>query len=102
MRAGFYAGFAGSLAPEGLNPAAASMLAKFAPPLALAKVPFDARRGPSYCNHMSGQMDEDPSQERRRKEVELVMLEVEDLARRIARAWKSPKTATRLVEEQRR
>jgi hypothetical protein len=42
------------------------------------------------------------SRERWREEVEQVMLEVNELARRIARAWKSPKTATQLVEEQRR
>jgi prevent-host-death family protein len=42
------------------------------------------------------------SRERRQDEVDQVMREVNELARRIARAWKSPKTATQLVEEQRR
>jgi len=41
-------------------------------------------------------------QERRQEEVDEVLREVEDLSRRIARAWKSPKTAVELVEEQRR
>jgi prevent-host-death family protein len=41
-------------------------------------------------------------QERRQEEADEVLREVEDLSRRIARAWKSPKTAVELVEEQRR
>ncbi|HEY6322778.1 MAG TPA: hypothetical protein VJA16_14585 [Thermoanaerobaculia bacterium] len=40
--------------------------------------------------------------ERRREEIEQVVQEIDDLARSIARAWKSPKTATELVKEQRR
>lgn len=45
----------------------------------------------------------DPSiRDRRREEVDQVMREVEELARRIERAWKSPKTAVELIEEQRR
>jgi prevent-host-death family protein len=40
--------------------------------------------------------------ERRQEEVDQVMREIEELARRIGRAWKSPKTAVELVEEQRR
>jgi prevent-host-death family protein len=40
--------------------------------------------------------------ERRQEEVDQVMREVEELARRIGRAWKSPKTAAELIEEQRR
>jgi prevent-host-death family protein len=40
--------------------------------------------------------------ERREEAVDQVMAEVEDLARRISRAWKSPKSAAELVEEQRR
>jgi len=40
--------------------------------------------------------------ERRQEAIDQVMREVEDLSRRISRAWKSPKTAVELVEEQRR
>ncbi|HVT15920.1 MAG TPA: type II toxin-antitoxin system prevent-host-death family antitoxin [Thermoanaerobaculia bacterium] len=40
--------------------------------------------------------------ERRQEEVEQVMAEIDELARRIGRAWRSPKTAVELVEEQRR
>lgn len=40
--------------------------------------------------------------ERRQEEVDQVMREVEDLARRISRAWKSPQTGVELVAEQRR
>jgi prevent-host-death family protein len=40
--------------------------------------------------------------ERREEAVDQVMAEVEDLARRISRAWKSPQSAVELVEEQRR
>lgn len=39
---------------------------------------------------------------RTQEEVDQVMQEVEELARRISRAWKSPKTAVELIEEQRR
>jgi prevent-host-death family protein len=39
---------------------------------------------------------------RRQEEVAQVMEEIEALARRIGRAWKSPKTAVELVEDQRR
>jgi len=45
----------------------------------------------------------DPSiRERRREEVDQVIRDVEELARRIERAWKSPQTAVELVDEQRR
>jgi prevent-host-death family protein len=45
----------------------------------------------------------DPSiRERRREEIDQVLREVEELAERIERAWKSPKTAVELIEEQRR
>lgn len=40
--------------------------------------------------------------ERRQDEVEQVMAEIDELARRIGRAWRSRKTAVELVEEQRR
>jgi prevent-host-death family protein len=40
--------------------------------------------------------------ERREEEADEIMREVEDLSRRISRAWKSSKTAVELVEEQRR
>ncbi|MBV8203252.1 MAG: hypothetical protein JOZ15_21780 [Acidobacteria bacterium] len=42
------------------------------------------------------------SRERRQEEVDQVMREVEELARQIERAWKSPKTAVELIAEQRR
>jgi prevent-host-death family protein len=42
------------------------------------------------------------TKERREKEVAQVMEEVEQLAQRIARAWRSPKTGRKLLEEQRR
>lgn len=41
-------------------------------------------------------------EEHRQEAVDEVLREVEDLSRRIARAWKSPKTAVELLEEQRR
>ncbi|HVT56839.1 MAG TPA: type II toxin-antitoxin system prevent-host-death family antitoxin [Thermoanaerobaculia bacterium] len=40
--------------------------------------------------------------EHRQEEVENVMREIDELARRIGRAWNSPKTSVELVEEQRR
>jgi prevent-host-death family protein len=40
--------------------------------------------------------------ERRQEEVVQVLREVEELSQRIARAWKSPKTAGELLQEQRR
>jgi len=40
--------------------------------------------------------------ERRQQEVAQVMREIDELARRIGRAWTSPKTAAELVEDQRR
>jgi prevent-host-death family protein len=40
--------------------------------------------------------------QRRQEEVERVMAEIDELARRIGRAWRSPKSAVELIEEQRR
>lgn len=44
----------------------------------------------------------DVTRDRRQEEVAQLMQEVEELAQRIARAWRSPKTGGDLLEEQRR